>query len=84
MDWYTFPLDDSYSPARQSIYAVRRMHGLARKKAAHLFDKAKGEGLPLSQYDMAEVLLGFSAVCLHVMQREFKLPPFSTQQLQDM
>ena len=36
---------------------------------------ARGEGVPLSQYDLAEVLLAFSGVCLSIMECELHMGP---------
>jgi len=63
-DWMRFDLQDPESRARQSLYTVRAMHAFARRRSARLFDSAKGEGIPLSQLDMAEVLIGFAGVTL--------------------
>jgi hypothetical protein len=70
LDWMNHPLDQSDSFARRAIYSVRCMHGMARHRSRSLFDTEKGEGIPLSQYDLAEVLLGFSAICMDLLQRE--------------
>ena len=71
-DWMRYPLDDPQSRARCAIYRVRCMHALARKMAARkrIFDREKGEGCGLSQYDMAEVQMGFCAVSLSIIKEE--------------
>lgn len=69
MDWFLYPLDDPKSFARCSIYHVRAMHAVARKKSRSAFSRDHGEGIPLSQYDMAEVQLGFTIVCLIIMTK---------------
>lgn len=77
LDWWLHPLDDAKSQARKSIYTVRCMHSFARRQCSHLFSAEEGEGIPLSQYDLAEVQLGFSGVCLSIMEVELgmgKLP----------
>ena len=42
------------------------------------------QGIPLSQYDLAEVLLGFSAVTVLVLQQDFGFGTFPFRQRQDM
>jgi hypothetical protein len=73
IDWFLHPLDQPDSPARRGIYAVRCMHSFARRRTSHLFDRAAGEGMALSQYDLGEVLLGFSGVCLDIMETELEM-----------
>eukprot|EP01065_Artemidia_motanka_P027284 TRINITY_DN32505_c0_g1_i1.p1 TRINITY_DN32505_c0_g1~~TRINITY_DN32505_c0_g1_i1.p1 ORF type:complete len:432 (+),score=149.55 TRINITY_DN32505_c0_g1_i1:67-1296(+) len=70
MDWWRFPLNDPSSHARKSIRTVRAMHAMARKKAIKrgVLDSGAGEGVPLSQYDLAEVLMGFGIICLNLME----------------
>ena len=86
LDWISYPLDEPKSDARQSLYTVRCMHAFARKQATQsgMFDKAKGEGIALSQYDLAEVLLGFSVVCLSILEHEFCFKQYTYEQRQDM
>eukprot|EP00756_Hemistasia_phaeocysticola_P006109 Hpha_TRINITY_DN13685_c0_g1::TRINITY_DN13685_c0_g1_i2::g.122500::m.122500 len=69
-DWYFYPLNDPSSRSRVSIRTVRAMHAMARKKALErkVFDPAKGEGVPLSQYDMGEVLMAFGVIAMHMME----------------
>ncbi|KAJ9454257.1 hypothetical protein DIPPA_60011 [Diplonema papillatum] len=60
LDWLRFDLSDPDSGARASLKQARAMHSLARRKASH---NCSSQGdVPLSQWDVAEVLLGFSAV----------------------
>jgi hypothetical protein len=73
VDWFDYPLDDPRSRSRVGISRVRCMHSFARRRSTKLFDRAAGEGTPLSQYDMGEVLLGFSAVCLAIMEHALGL-----------
>jgi len=75
LDWFCHPLDDMESWARQGIYTVRCMHSFARRRSKGLFSREKGEGIALSQYDMGEVQLGFSAVCLSIMEKEMGMGP---------
>lgn len=70
LDWLRHPLDDPDSLARRGIYQVRCMHGYARRCSKSLFKRDDGEGIPLSQYDMAEVQLGFTGVCLTLLEKE--------------
>lgn len=84
LDFFSHDLSDPDSRARQSIYTVRAMHAFARRKAAGLFDPAKGEGMPLSQLDMAEVQLGFSAVCMTFIETELGYGPIHREDAKDM
>ncbi|CAD7944604.1 unnamed protein product [Amoebophrya sp. A25] len=61
---------DTSCPLLRSIFNVRVMHALARKASRNLFDE-KTEGIPLSQSDMVEVLLGFTAVPFFIIEKEF-------------
>ncbi len=72
LDWLRFPLNDPQSRSRKAIYNVRSMHAFARRRTIEkkMFNKEKGEGVPLSQYDMAEVQMAFSAVALSIMENE--------------
>lgn len=83
IDWFKFDLSDPTSRAREQIYRVRLMHGLARRNATKLFRKDLGEGIALSQYDMAEVLLGFSAFSLMFLESEMGVH-FSEEEKRDM
>jgi len=74
-DWFRYPLDDPESRARKGIYTVRCMHSYARRRSKGLFSLEAGEGIALSQYDLGEVQLGFSAVCLSVMETEMAMGP---------
>lgn len=76
-DWFRYPLDDPNSIARQGIYMVRCMHSFARRRSKSLFSQERGEGIALSQYDLGEVQLGFTAVCLSIMEVELGMAPFS-------
>ena len=42
------------------------------------------QGIPLSQYDLAEVLMGFSVICLSILEIEFGFGEFPKKQRQDM
>lgn len=75
-DWFRYPLDDPGSIARQGIYTVRCMHSFARRRSKSLFSAEHGEGIALSQYDLGEVQLGFTAVCLSIMEVEMGMSPF--------
>mmetsp|Transcript_16187 Transcript_16187/g.28715 ORF Transcript_16187/g.28715 Transcript_16187/m.28715 type:complete len:422 (+) Transcript_16187:151-1416(+) len=83
-DWYRFNLKDPKSPSRQSIYTVRAMHAFARRRSRKLFDKEKGEGIPLSQYDMAEVQLGFSGVVMLIIEHELGFGVIPENDARDM
>ena len=69
-DWWRFSLRDPASRARRSIYQVRSMHELARRRSKRLFDASEGEGRALSQYDLAEVQMGFSTICISLMEQD--------------
>ena len=71
VDWMNYPLDDDNSQAHKQIQNVRAMHSYARRRAMKLFDKSKGEGIALSQYDMAEVQLGFAGIATDILRNEF-------------
>ena len=73
-DWMRFDLQSEDSPARKSIKQVRAMHSLARRKAIeqNLMQK-ESNGIPLSQYDMAETLFAFSSVSIDIICHTFKL-----------
>ena len=60
------------------------MHELARRRSKRLFDPAQGEGQALSQYDLAEVQMGFSTICLSIMEQELSSGPFSDADRADM
>jgi len=77
-DWYRFDLRDPKGQARQSVYRVRCMHTCARHKSSRLFDSAKQEGMAVSQYDLAEVQMGFSSICLALLKDELNAPELST------
>jgi hypothetical protein len=76
-DWFRYPLDDPDSPARQGLYAVRFMHSFARRHTGHVFDRSRGEGIALSQYDLGEVLLGFTGACLAIMENDMGMGRFA-------
>ena len=76
-DFFYYPLDDPTSLARTGIYRVRCMHSYARRRSCHLFDSSKGEGIALSQYDVGEVQLGFTAVCISLIEKELGVGAFS-------
>ena len=73
MDWLIYPLDDPNSKGRKSIYTIRSIHSFARRMTMKLFSKESGEGIPLSQFDMAIVQLAFSGICLQIMQKHIGL-----------
>jgi hypothetical protein len=78
LDYFRFPLSDPTSRSRRAVYAVRRVHGFARRQCKRLFagDQDHGDddscsedcGVPLSQYDLAEVQLVFSGTCLSLVR----------------
>eukprot|EP01062_Namystynia_karyoxenos_P026251 TRINITY_DN20451_c0_g1_i2.p1 TRINITY_DN20451_c0_g1~~TRINITY_DN20451_c0_g1_i2.p1 ORF type:complete len:452 (+),score=161.41 TRINITY_DN20451_c0_g1_i2:76-1356(+) len=73
MDWWRFPLNDPQSRSRRSVQTVRGMHAVARRKALQrgVLRADGSEGVPLSQYDLAEVLMGFGIICLFLMKQAF-------------
>eukprot|EP00927_Polykrikos_kofoidii_P084887 TRINITY_DN9077_c1_g2_i1.p1 TRINITY_DN9077_c1_g2~~TRINITY_DN9077_c1_g2_i1.p1 ORF type:complete len:690 (+),score=86.90 TRINITY_DN9077_c1_g2_i1:57-2126(+) len=62
--------DQTDCPFLRSVFHVRIMHALARKASRSVFDYDR-EGVPLSQADMLEVLLGFTGVPFFIIEREF-------------
>ncbi len=84
LDFFSHDLSDPASRARQSLYTVRAMHAFARRKSKDLFDKENGEGVPLSQMDMAEVQLGFSGICLTFIENETGYGPIHREEARDM
>lgn len=83
-DWLRYPLDEADSPARLGLYAVRCMHSFARRRTGHVFDRSAGEGIALSQYDLAEVLLGFTGACLAIMENDMGMGRFDVPQRRAM
>jgi hypothetical protein len=83
-DWFRFDIRDPGSLARRSLYTVRAMHAFARRRSQSLFDRSRGEGVALSQYDMAEVLLGFSGICMSVIENELGFGPIPEPESEDM
>ena len=75
-DWFRYSLSDPSSPARLGLYAVRCMHSFARRRTGHVFDRRLGEGIALSQYDLGEVLLGFTGACLAIMEDDMGMGRF--------
>eukprot|EP01060_Flectonema_neradi_P035707 TRINITY_DN6644_c0_g2_i1.p1 TRINITY_DN6644_c0_g2~~TRINITY_DN6644_c0_g2_i1.p1 ORF type:complete len:424 (+),score=34.03 TRINITY_DN6644_c0_g2_i1:67-1338(+) len=73
-DWMRFALNDTNSPARMSIKQVRAMHSLARRKtiSKNLFS-SESNGIPLSQYDLAETLFAFSSVSIEIINHVFNV-----------
>ena len=69
MDWMAYPLDDPHSPGCVAIRNVRAMHSFARRRSKKLFDPEKGEGIALSQFDMAIVQLGFAGVFIDMLEK---------------
>lgn len=92
LDWFSYDLSCPGSRARVSIYTVRKMHAYARRRAKDivlapgrkLFDKDHGEGVPLSQYDMAQVLLAFSGIVIMIMEADLGVPPIPRGDLEAM
>lgn len=73
VDWMSHPLDEENSKAQLQLQNVRAMHSFARRRSQKLFDPSKGEGIALSQYDMAEVQMSFAGITFNLLQTEFKL-----------
>jgi hypothetical protein len=82
IDWMNNPLDDENSKAHSQLQNVRAMHSFARRRSMKLFDKSKGEGIALSQYDVAEVQLGFAGITPNLLAHEFKIK-LSKQEMED-
>lgn len=67
--WISHDLFDHQSPARKSLSQVRAMHVAARMRV-----QALGRcsiGAPVSQYDLAIVLLAFSGMAVDYVKNEF-------------
>merc|ERR1719224_320488 len=58
------------------------MHTCARHKSSRLFRKGEGEGVAVSQYDLAEVQMGFSVICLALLEDQLHLdaPPLTPEE----
>eukprot|EP01059_Diplonema_ambulator_P033059 TRINITY_DN6762_c0_g2_i2.p2 TRINITY_DN6762_c0_g2~~TRINITY_DN6762_c0_g2_i2.p2 ORF type:complete len:298 (+),score=123.70 TRINITY_DN6762_c0_g2_i2:44-895(+) len=78
-DWNRFPLDDPKSEGRQSLKKVRAMHAYARARATERGLTHREGDVLVSQYDMAETLLGFSAVSIDIIQYVVKKVPAEDQ-----
>jgi len=76
--WLKYDLFDPVSKARTSLMQVRAMHSLARRMAKTIWEKEKEVsgmeiGVPLSQYDLALTQLGFSTICLDVIETDLNV-----------
>eukprot|EP01064_Diplonema_japonicum_P024740 TRINITY_DN3541_c0_g2_i1.p1 TRINITY_DN3541_c0_g2~~TRINITY_DN3541_c0_g2_i1.p1 ORF type:complete len:428 (+),score=69.00 TRINITY_DN3541_c0_g2_i1:53-1285(+) len=79
-DWMRFDLEDHKSDGRRSLKQIRAMHAYARAKSMELgIVKSEENGVMLSQYDLAETLLGFSAVSIDIIQYAIKNIPAEEQ-----
>eukprot|EP00924_Labyrinthula_sp_SR-Ha-C_P005091 augustus_masked-scaffold_1-processed-gene-20.15-mRNA-1 protein AED:1.00 eAED:1.00 QI:0/0/0/0/1/1/2/0/354 len=71
LDWFTLDLKEG-GDGRASVFKVRQMHEHARRMSSRIISKDffgnSEEGIPLSQFDMVEVLLGFAGVPLFLMK----------------
>ena len=90
MDWLTFDLQGPGGATQQppslalcSIYRVRCMHELARRRVLE-DDVAATLGVPLSQYDLGVVLLAFSGICFDIMEREIGASALLPSERRDM
>ena len=85
MDWISFDLapptagEEESSRARRSIYRVRCLHELARRRTLEKGTMG-GTAVPLSQYDMAIVLLAFSGICISIMEHEVGAPALQDEE----
>jgi len=70
MDWMMYPLDEVDSKAQLQLQNVRAMHAFARRRSKGLFNESRGEGIALSQYDMAEVQLGFAGITPYIFEHQ--------------
>ena len=73
LDWVSYPLDEENSLGQIQLQNIRAMHSFARRRSVKLFDASKGEGVALSQYDMAEVLLAFAGICPNLMAHDLNV-----------
>jgi hypothetical protein len=72
--WMTTSVLDPTAEGRRSITRVRVAHEWARRRSTKTFHEAADRdavGEPLSQYDMALVLIAFAAVAVDSLDREF-------------
>eukprot|EP00941_MAST-03F_sp_MAST-3F-sp1_P002723 g2723.t1 len=87
VDWFKYSLSDENSIARKSIRTVRVLHARARqsvRKRKEWMEEAKAKrSIPLSQIDLAEVLLAFSSICLWVLTDRVGIS-FTKQEEADM
>jgi len=82
IDWMSHPIDEDNSKAQLQLQNVRAMHSFARRRSKKLFDESKGEGIALSQYDMAEVQLAFAGIAPDILAHEFGVK-LSREELKD-
>jgi hypothetical protein len=82
IDWMRYSLKDPSSQARSQLQNVRAMHSFARRRSQRLF--GEGEGVALSQYDMAEVQMAFASVAPIIAEREMRAVPLTQQEKKDV
>ena len=77
LDLFNYPVHEKESIGRRAVYYIRAMHAFARRVSMRFFRKdasvemSKGNidiGIPVSQYDMAETLMGFTGIVFDVME----------------
>jgi len=76
--WMESDLGDPLSESRSYVFLVRALHAYARQNAQTRWRQALEEGdqqigIPLSQYDLALVLLAFGPICLYYFQYELRV-----------
>lgn len=84
LDWMRYPLREFGSKGQRQIMNVRAMHSFSRRKSKNLLgEDAESVGQALSQFDMAEVLLGFAGVLPVVLEQDLKME-FTRQERIDL
>eukprot|EP00756_Hemistasia_phaeocysticola_P019875 Hpha_TRINITY_DN15687_c5_g12::TRINITY_DN15687_c5_g12_i2::g.99157::m.99157 len=67
-DWYAHDLRDPKSQARLSLKKVRAMHSFARRKMIEKgVYEVERDGVPISQFDLAQTQIMFTSVSIEVM-----------------
>ncbi|KAH9258694.1 hypothetical protein BASA81_003196 [Batrachochytrium salamandrivorans] len=81
LDWMRYSLREVNSKGQRQIMNVRAMHSFSRRKSKGLLGEEGG--MALSQYDMAEVMLGFAGILPVILESDMGLK-FTRQQRQDL
>lgn len=81
LDWMRYSLREINSKGQRQIMNVRAMHSFSRRKSKGLLGEEGG--MALSQYDMAEVLLGFAGILPVILESDMGLK-FTRQERTDL